>query len=64
MRADEEAREQIRQRGVVVPVSDQAAQQVGPAQDRALGRSRAAEHHVIAATGTGMATVEHELLGT
>ena len=37
-RADEESREQIRQRRMVVPVGDQAAQQIGPAQERAVGR--------------------------
>ena len=62
-RADEQSREQVRQRRVVVPVGDQAAQQIGPAQERAVGRRRAAEHEVVAAAGAGVAAVEHELLG-
>ena len=37
-RADEQAREQVRQRGMVVPVGDQAAQQIGAAQERRVRR--------------------------
>ena len=48
---------------MVLPVGDQAAQQVGPAQERAVGRRRAAEHDVVAAAGAGVPAVEHELLG-
>ena len=50
-RAEEQAGEQIRQRRMVVPVGEQAAQQVRPAQDRAVGRGRSAEDDVIAAAG-------------
>ena len=59
---DEQAREQIRQRRMVVPVRNQAAQQIGTAQERRVVRCRGPEHEVIAAAGTGMAAVEHELL--
>ena len=38
-RADEHAREQIRQRRMMLPIRDQAAQQVGPAQERAVRRA-------------------------
>ena len=62
-RADEHAREQVRQRRMVLPVGDEAAQQVGPAQQRAVRRRRAAERDVIAAAGARVAAVEHELLG-
>ena len=62
-RPDEHAREQVRQRRMVVPVGDQAAEQVGPAQDRAVGRRRPAEHDVVAAAGAGVPAVDHELLG-
>ena len=48
---------------MVVPVAEQAAQQVGPAQERAVGRRRAAEDDVVAAAGAGVPAVEHELLG-
>ena len=40
-RADEQPGEEVGQRRVVVPVGDQAAQQVGPAQERAVGRASA-----------------------
>ena len=62
-RADEQAREQIRQRRMVVPVGDHAGEQIGPAQERRIGRRRAAEHEVIAAAGAGVAAVEHEFFG-
>ena len=38
-------------------------EQVGAAQERAVGRRLAAEHDVVAAAGAGVAAVEHELLG-
>ncbi len=62
--ADEQAREQIAQAGMVVPVGDQAGQQIGASQEGAVGRGGAAEHHMVAAASAGMATVEHELLRT
>ena len=63
-RSEEQSREQVRQRRVVVPVADQAAQQIGPPQERAVAGRGAAEHEVIAAAGAGVAAVEHELLGS
>ena len=48
---------------MIVPVADQAAQQIGPPQQGAVGRRRAPEHHVVAAAGAGVPAVEHELLG-
>jgi hypothetical protein len=48
---------------VVLPVADQAHQQVGPAQAGRVGRRRGAERDVVAAAGAGVAAVEHELLG-
>ena len=62
-RADEQAREQVRQRRVVVPVAHEAAQQIGPPQERAVGGRRAADDDVVAAAGAGVTAVEHELLG-
>ncbi len=62
-RPDEETREQVRERRMVVPVGDHAREQIGPAQERRIGDRRAAEHEVVAAAGAGVATVEHELLG-
>ena len=63
-RAEKQPGEEIRQRRVVVPVGDQASQQVGPPEERAVCRRRAAQHEVIAAAGPGVASVEHELLGS
>ena len=60
---DEHAGKEVRQRRMVLPIGDEAAQQVGPAQQRAVGRRRAAERDVIAAAGARMPAVEHEFLG-
>ena len=62
-RADEQAGEQVRQRRMALQIDDEALEQVGPAQERAVGRGRAAEHHMIAAAGAGVAAVDHELVG-
>ncbi len=48
---------------MVVPIGDQAAQQVRAAQKRRIDRRRPAEHEVIAAAGSGVPPIEHELLG-
>ena len=62
-RAEKLPGEQVRQRRVIVPVGDQAPQQVGTPEERAVCRRRAAQDDVIAAAGPGVASVEHELLG-
>ena len=62
-RPDEQAGEQIRQRRPPLPIEHQAFEQIGPAQERAVGGLEAAEHDVIAAAGAGMAAVDHELVG-
>ena len=59
-RADEQTAEQIAQAGVVVPVADEAGQQLGLAQERAVSGRGAAQHKVVAAPGAGVATIEHE----
>ena len=48
---------------MALPIEDQALQQIGPPQERAVGRVSAAEHHVIAAAGARVAAVDHELVG-
>src|SRR5688572_7802065 len=53
---DEEAGKQVRERGAVDPVTDQAAQQIRTAQQRAVLRRGAAERQVVAAAGAGVAT--------
>ena len=60
---DEQPREQVRQRRMVDPVGDEAAQQAGPAQERRVGRRRPPQHDVVAAPGAAVPAVEHELLG-
>ena len=59
-RAEEDAGEEVGERRVVLPVADQAAQEVGAAQERAVGDGRAAEHDVVAAAGADMPSVEQE----
>ncbi|MCY1433262.1 hypothetical protein D9M71_492850 [compost metagenome] len=63
-RADEQAGKQVRQRRMVMPITDQAAQQVRPPQKRRIGRRRATEHQMVTATRARVAPVDHELLGT
>ena len=62
-RPDELAGEQVGERGVVLPVGDDAGEQVGAAQERAVGRRDAAGDDVVAAAGADVAAVEPELLG-
>src|SRR5882672_4171477 len=48
---------------MVVPVGDQAREQLGPAQERRIRGRGAAEREVVAAAGARVLAVEHELLG-
>ncbi len=60
-RAEENAGEKIGERGMVLPVADEALEQIGPAQQRAVEHGRAAEHDVVAAAGADVAAIEQEL---
>ena len=62
-RPDEQAGEEVGERRVVLPVGDDRGEQVGAAQERAVGRRDAAHDDVVAAAGAGVAPVEQELLG-
>ena len=62
-RPDEHAGEHVGERRMVLPIGDQAPQQIGPAQERRVRRARGADHDVIAAARAGVAAVEHEFLG-
>ena len=62
-RADEEAGEEVGDRRVALPVQDEAAQQVGAAQERAVEGGGAADDDVVAAAGAGVLAVDHELVG-
>jgi hypothetical protein len=62
-RPDEQAGEQIGQRRTMLPVEHQTLEQIGPAQERAIGRLRATEDDVVAAAGAGVPAIDHELVG-
>ena len=62
-RADEHAREQIRQRRVPLPVQHEAPQEIWAAQERRILWRATADHHVIAATGAGVPAVNQEAVG-
>ena len=48
---------------MVVPVQQQAGQQLGLAQEGRVRRGSAAHHKVVATPGAGVAAIGHELLG-
>src|SRR5271170_6519675 len=58
---DEKSRKKIRERRMVLPETNQTAEQIGTPQKGAVRRSGAAGHHVIASPGTHVAAVEQEL---
>ena len=59
-RADEQTAEQPAQRRMILPIREQRAQQIRPAQHRRILRRFAADDDVVAAAGAGVAAVEHE----
>src|SRR5262252_8366591 len=63
-RANEQTREQVGQRRVALPIQNQALEQVGSAQEGAIGRGPSSQCNVIAAAGADVATIDHELVGT
>ncbi len=62
-RADKEPGKEKRQGGVIVPEGDKAAQQIRAPQKRAVCRGGSTDDDVVAAAGTGVAAVQHELFG-
>ena len=48
---------------MILPVAHQTAQQVGTAQERAVLRRFRTHDDMIATTGAGVATIDHEFLG-
>jgi hypothetical protein len=48
---------------MALPIQDQAFEQVGPAQERAVGSGRSSQYDVIAAAGSDVATIDHEFVG-
>ena len=61
---DEESGEEVGERGVILPEADQAAEQIGPPQKRAVFRSDAPDDYVIAAPRAGRAAVEQKFFGS
>jgi hypothetical protein len=61
--ADEEAGEQVGQRGVVLGEGDEAGEQVGALDEGAVEQRGAAHGDVVAAAAALLAAVEHVLLG-
>ncbi len=47
---------------MVMPIRNQAGEQIGAAQERAIRRRGAAQDEVIAAARAGVTAVDHELL--
>lgn len=58
---DEEAAEQVAEAGVIVPVTEQRLEQIGPAQEGRFARGFPADDDVVAAAGTGVAAVDQKL---
>jgi hypothetical protein len=48
---------------MVLPIGDDAGEQIGPPQEWAVLGRDAAQHDVVAAAGADVPAVEHELLG-
>src|SRR5262249_41590597 len=61
--ADEEPREEIREGWMVLPVGEEAREQVRTPQERAVERMRGADDDVVSAAGADRAAVDQELLG-
>src|SRR5215831_20698041 len=59
---DKQPGEQVRQGWMALPIQDQAFEQVGPAQERAVGSGRSSQYDVIAAAGSDVATIDHEFV--
>ena len=62
-RPDEEAREHVAERGVMLQKGDQAGEQLGPVHEGALERRGTAEGQVMTAARAGLAPVEQVLFG-
>src|SRR5262249_35410851 len=62
--SDEHVREQVRERGMLVKVRNEASKEIGTPQERRIKSRGPAENDVIAATGPHVTAVVHELLGT
>jgi hypothetical protein len=62
-RADEQAREEIGDRGMPLPVEDQGLEQIRAAEEGAVIGGRPADDDVVAPARAGVLAVDHELVG-
>src|SRR5262245_3668380 len=60
----EQSRKQIGQRGVIVPVRQQASEKIRAAEDGAVYGRRTPNHDVIAPTCPDVPSIEHKLLSS
>src|ERR1041385_660262 len=61
-RTDENPGKKVRERRMVQPISDETLEQVRAAEERTVRWQTTAQSEVIAASGSGMPAIEHELL--
>src|SRR3954453_6149873 len=61
-RADEQSREEERQGRMILPISEQAAQEVGAPQEGAVRRGWTAQNNMIAAACANVASINEKLL--
>ena len=62
-RPDEQSGKEIGEGRPPLPIEHQTFEQIWAAQERAVGGIAAAEHDVIAAAGSAVPAVDHELIG-
>ena len=48
---------------MVLPIGDDRREEVGPPQERTVGRRKAAHDNMVAAAGASMAPIQHEFFG-
>ncbi len=63
-RSDKHPGEQVGERRMVLPITNQASQQIGAAQECAVRRGGAADHNVIASSGARVLPIHHEFLSS
>src|SRR5688572_7924420 len=59
-RANKEAAEEIRERGMMLPVAEEATEQIGPAQEGAVGGRGSADDQMISSAGADVPAIDHE----
>ncbi len=60
-RAEEDAGEEVRKRQqVILPIANEALEEIGAAQERAVRNGRTTKHNVVAAAGADVPSIEQE----